>query len=186
MIEELQTWKDELENLPKVADTSWAANFAGWYADMIAGIEPDTTALTAVGWSFTFQEAIFVTNLMLLGATLDPASGILGFADAWLAAMQASIAVTAPGTDILPSAPPATVFSVVTTTTIDPPSMAAAKLKLLELVSAPVAEDAQDSEFPIKFREATLLLTITIVGLDSTPPGSGGPLPLTAAAIPLI
>ena len=80
---------------------------------------------------------------------------------------------------------PNTIFSVVNTTVIDPTSIALGKAKILELVTAPPVSDPQLSQFPTKFREATLLLTITVSGLDSTPPGGGGPLPLVAANIPI-
>lgn len=181
----LQIWKDELANLPKVTDTSWAANFSAWYADRLTGITTDPAALVPSGFVFTFAESIFAAQLIALTPTTSALDGIQGFADAWEVALNATTVVVAPGSAVPPPSP-STTFSAVTTTVIDPASIAAGKAKLIELVTAPPVADPQDSLFPVKFREATLLLTITVSGLDSTPPGSGGPLPLVAANVPLI
>ncbi len=186
-IDPLSTWKSTLAALPKVADASWAANFAAWYAGRIVGITTDPSALVPTGFVFTFNQALFASGLSSLGPTPSAVAGITAFADAWLASMQASTAVVAPGSFAPPSSP-TTLFSVVNSTTIDAASMTAARSKLLELTSAAPVADANDSEFPVKFREATLLLTITVIGLDSQPPPSAGPgpQPLTVAAVPLI
>ena len=183
----LSTWKSTLAALPQVADTSWAANFANWYAGRIAGIITDPTKLVPTGWTFTFNKSLFTSGLLGLGPTPSAIAGITAFANAWLAAMQASTALMAPGSFVVPTSPK-TLFSVVTTTTIDAASTLAAKAKLLELITAPTVDDANNSQFPVKFREATLLLTVTVVGLDSEPPPSAGPgpQPLTASAVPLV
>lgn len=186
-IDALQIWKDELAALPKVADTSWAANFAAWYADRLAGITTSPAALVPSGFVFTFAQPAFAAQLLALGPETSALAGITGFANAWEAALNATTVVVAPGSAIPPPTPP-TIFSVVISTTIDPASIAAGKAKLLELVTAPPVADPQNSQFPVKFREATLLLTITVIGLDSQPPPSAGPgpQPLTAANVPLI
>lgn len=180
-IESLQTWKNELENLPKVTTPVWALNFANWYADMIRGIESDPISFQAVGFSFSFPTSAFASALSALPPTTDPASGILGFASAWESAILSTMVSVAPGSIIPPPSPPTT-FSVVTSSLIDPSSILAGKAKILELVDVSVVGESQ---FPIKFREATLLLTFTVAGLDSTPSPSG-PLPLTASNIPFI
>jgi len=95
--------------------------------------------------------------------------------------MVASLAAVSAGAFIGVSAPP-TLFSAVATTLIDPPSILLAKAKILELVTAPPEADAQDSLFPEKFRDATLLLTITVSGTNSVTPT---PAPLSAASVPL-
>ena len=182
-VDPLQTWKDELEALPPKADPSWAPQFAKWYADRIVSIETDPSALVASGFTFTFNEALFAAGLTVLPPTLDQASGILGFATAWEAALLASLVVVGPGSFIPPSTP-ATLFSVVITSLVDVPSISLGKLKLLELVTAPPTADAQASEFPEKFRDATLLLTMTVTGTNSVVP-PGGPNPLVAPLIPL-
>jgi hypothetical protein len=186
-IDGLGTWQSELALLPKVADTSWANNFASWYADRIIGITTDPTKLVPTGFVFTFAQSLFASSLLSLTPTADTTAGITGFANAWETALNATVAVVGPGSFIPPSTPN-TLFSVVTTTTIDPASIALGKAKLLELITAPPVADPLSSLFPEKFRDATLLLTITSIGLDSEPipPGGPGPQPLTAANIPLI
>lgn len=183
-IDALQIWKDELAALPKVADTSWAANFAAWYADRLAGITTSPSALVPTGFVFTFAQAAFAAQLLSLAPTTSAAAGIMGFANAWQTALLATTAVVGPGS-FKPPTSPATLFSAVISTIIDPASITAGKAKLLELVTAPPVADPQNSAFPVKFREATLLLSITVTGLDSTPTPAG-PLPLVAALVPLI
>ena len=182
-LEPVGTWKSTLAALPPVADSSWATAFASWYAARILPIEPDSSVFVAVGFLFTFNAAIFQAQLLTLAPTTDPADGALSFANAWEASLLASVALVAPGSALLPPTPP-TIFSVVTTTIIDPTSIAAGKAKILELASAPPVADANNSQFPIKFREATALLSITVSGLNSIPlPGS--PTPLVAPFVPL-
>lgn len=181
-IDALQDWKDELENLPKVNDSSWALNFAEWYADRLVNIEADSSVLdTSAGFVFTFAETTFALALTSLSPTTDPVAGITSFANAWESAILATTVVVAPGAFIPPS-DPATTFSAVTGTVIDPPSIAAAKAKIIELGSSSPVDDPQDSEFPVKFREATLLLTITVTGLNSLPT----PTPLVVPLVPLL
>lgn len=199
MIDPLATWRSTLAALPKVSDNSWAANFAGWVADRISatgaadgkGIETKPTNLTLAspppgGFIFTFDEATFATQLQALTPTTDPSAGINGFANAWATAIAGTVFPTTlnvtPGAFIPPTSP-TTLFSAVTSVLLDPASILAAKAKIIELASSTPVDDPNLSEFPVKFREAFLLLTITVVGLDSTTPT---PVPLTAANVPLI
>jgi hypothetical protein len=181
-IEPLQVWKDEFEKLPKVKDPSWAQTMANWYADMIAGIEPDPTILNSPGFTFTYNPAIFAAAMVSIPPSVDPVSGVALIATAWESSMVAAIALALPGTILLPPSP-ATTFSVVTSTLIDPPSILAAKATLLGLATAPKTNKGNDSQYPVKLREATLQLTITISGMNSVVPT---PAPLVAASIPLI
>jgi hypothetical protein len=176
-IDPLSVWEDELENLPKVSDTSWAANFASWYADRLIGITTDPAALVPTGFVFTFNESLFASGLLALGPTNNQVQAINDFADAWEVAMLASTVVVGPGS-FIPPATPASTFGGVASTVIDP--FAAAKAKLLELIGVP---PTVPSAFPTKFRDATLLLTITASGVNSVSPTPG---PLTAANVPLI
>jgi len=191
-VDVLQVWKDELENLPKVANSSWAGNFANWTGDRVdaaaaqdgVGIATDPAALVGPSGNaivFSFNRSQFETGLLSLSPTTDAVAGITGFANAWEAALLASTATGIPASYI-PPASPSTTFSSITSTTIDPASIALGKAKILELIGSPPVASGQDSQFPIKFREAFLLLTVTVVGQDSS---SNGPFPLTAAAVPL-
>jgi len=189
MIDPLATWRSTLAALPKVADTSWAANFAGWVADRVVSIETDASVLdSSAGFVFVFNEALFASQLIALTPVNDALAGITGFADAWEAAIlttvfPATLNVSAGAFAGSPS--PATTFSVVNSVVLDPPSILAAKNKIIELATAAPVADVNDSEFPVKFREAFLLLTITVSGLDSTP-APAGPLPLTVSNVPLV
>lgn len=199
MIDSLAIWRAALIALPKVSDSSWAANFAAFVADRISpigaadgkGIETDPTILTLaspppLGLIFTFPQATFATSLQVLTPTEDPVAGIAGFADAWANSMST---IVFPATlnvlmgAFVPPSTPATLFSSITAVTIDPASLIAAKAKISELASSTPVADANNSDFPVKFREAFLLLTITVVGLNSIVPT---PTPLTVANVPLI
>ena len=186
-VDPLATWKSTLAALPKVSDSSWADNFAAWYAGRIVGITTSPSAFVPTGFTFTFARSLFASNLRALGPTVSAVAGITAFANAWLAAMQASVAVVAPGS-FKPPTTPKTLFSSIVSTMIDPASTTAARAKLIELVTAPAVDDANNSQFPVKFRDATLLLTITVTGLDSEPPPSAGPgpQPLVVAGVPLV
>jgi len=158
-VDSLQDWKDELEDLSKVLTTIWAPNFAEWYADRIVSMETDSTATT--NFAFNFAEAAFAAELIVL-APADQVTGINNFADAWETAILATT----------PTATAAAGFDSVSSIAIDAASIALGKLKILELIAAVPEADAQDSLFPVKFRDATLLLTVTISGTISGSPGS--------------
>lgn len=180
-VDPLNTWKTTLAALPPTAGV-WQPAFASWYASRIINITTDPSVFIPSGFLFTFNTAVFQAQLSLLTPVSSQLMGITGFANAWEAAIMASIVVTAPGSALVPPSP-ATIFSVVASSIIDPASILLGKAKLLELVSSPQVADAMDSEFPEKFRDATLLLTATFSGTNSIVPV---PTPLVAASIPLI
>lgn len=181
-VDPLNTWKSTLASLPSVSDASWSISFSSWYASRIIGISPDPSVFLASGFLFTFNTALFATGLVALPPVPTTAAGVLGFAAAWEAAILASVVIVGPGSALLPSSP-ATLFSVVAATIIDPTSIVLAKAKLMELATAAAVSDAMDSEFPVKFREATLLLSISVTGVNSIVPV---PTPLVAPFIPLV
>lgn len=187
-IHPLTTWRSTLASLPKVADNSWAQNFADWYAARIAGITTAPASLVPTGFVFTFPTATFKTKLQALGPSPTALAGITAFATAWSDCMSAiaypATLTLATGT-FKPPTSNTTLFSAVTSVTIVPASITAGKNKIIELATAALVSDPNLSEFPVKFRDATLLLKITVVGSDSTPTPSG-PLPLTVANVPLI
>ncbi len=185
-IDPLVTWRSTLAALPSTSTPIWAVNFSQWYADRIVNIETDPSFLVDPGFSFVFSISTFKSALEVLPPTTDQLAGITAFATAWESAILASTVSAFPGAFIPPSTP-ATLFSIVSTTVIDPAGIAAGKAKIIELATALPVSDPLLSEFPVKFREATLLLTVTVTGFDSTPPVPGpGPLPLTAPLVPLI
>jgi hypothetical protein len=183
-IKPLQDWKDALEALPKVGDASWALAFADFYEEMILQITTDPSIMTPVGFTFTFNKAIFAAQLATLAPTPDALAGITGFANAWNAAVLSTIVVVGPGT-VYGSPSPATTFSAVVTSLINPASIAAGQAIILTLATEPPVGDPQDSKFPEKFRDATLALMIDVTGINSIPPPAG-PLPLVALLVPLV
>ena len=189
-VDPLSIWTEELEKLPPVGDLSWAPNFANWYADRIVDIEPDDTMLdVSTGFTFVFNTALFATTLALLPPVPVALAGITGLALAWETALLTTIysaTLNVSSGAFVPPASPGTIFSSVAGVEIDAASLIAGKAKIMELAVAPPTGEVDTSQFPLKFREATLLLTITVEGMDSTPSSSGGPYPLTAAARPLL
>lgn len=183
----LSVWQEELLALPKVGDSSWAVNFAKWTSDRVTpaaadgkGLFPDPSALTPTGFIFNYNQPLFVSLLEVLTPVPTAEEGITNFADAWEQTLIGSTIIVAPGT--YTTAPtPATTFSAVASTIIDPPSIALGKLKLLELIADSSPND-NPSVFPEKFREAFLLLTITVTGTNSASPTA----PLVAPAVPLV
>jgi hypothetical protein len=153
----------------------------------LAKTTTDPTKLdVSAGFKFKFLGLTFAAKLASIAPTSDSSKGLKSYADAWeaellLTVYPVSLSVS-PGAFKPPSSP-ATLFSAVTSVVIDPPSIAKGKKKIIELAKAKKAGSPQTSEFAKKFREATLLLTITVVGLDSNP---DGPKPLTVAKVPLV
>lgn len=187
----LTKWQTELLLLPKVADTSWALTFATWAEKRVSkanavdsvGLFPDPAMLVPSTFTFTFNVATFAAQLISLGPTSNALDGITAFANAWATAIAASTAVVA-ASSFKPPTSPATLFSVVASTVIDPASIAAGKAKIITLALEP-APTGQASKFPEKFRDAFKLLTITVTGTDSTPTPAG-PLPLTVPTVKLL
>jgi len=181
-VDALNTWQTTFAALPLVADNSYAENIAEWYANRISGIEPNPAQFTPVGFSFTFAESVFATELLNLSPTISSIEAINKLADAWQTAINASTISVSSGS----SAPPggtSNTFSAVTTTTLDASSITAGRTKILDLITATPVSSALDSEFPEVLRDAILLLTFTVVGLDSSP---GTPQPLTVSNVGLI
>ena len=178
-IDDLTIWKTTLAALPKVGDSSWAANFALWVDERVTA-KMSLPGIGGPGFTFTFNKSVFQSALESLAPAGDQATAIAAFADAWESATTASVAITLVGSYIEP-ATPATTWSIVASTVIDPPSIVIGKAKINELATAPAVSDPNDSEFPVKFREAFLSLTITTTGTNSVSPPAG-PNPLTDAA----
>jgi hypothetical protein len=190
MIDPLSTWKSTFKDLPKSKDVSWAHNVAEWYAERIKNIQPDPSVLFANGFKFEFNKGVFEACLSALTYTLDPVSGIAGFAASWVSAISLTIYPAtlslAPGSYIIPPpAPtPATLFSVINIVLLNPPTILAGQAKIMELAFEKPQSDPDNVKFAEKFYEATSLLSISVAGLDTTPPPSG-PLPLSLPIVAL-
>lgn len=187
-IDALPVWKSTMADLPKVADASWALNFANWVGDRVTNIAMNPSALDG-SLTFVFNRPVFAAALVALPPTPDSLIGITGFALAWESAILTSIFPAtlnvASGAKVGGNGSDPTKFSAVTNVILDPASILAGKAKILELVNAPKVADVADSVFPEKFRDAFLALKINVIGLDSVSP-PGGPNPLAALQVPLI
>jgi len=178
-IDSLNDWKSTFAALPNVSDSSWTSNLAGWVNDRVT----NKATLNGGGGTtpiFTFGQAALESGLSTMTLTSDQSAAINSLATAFESAFLASAMVVATGF-WFGSPLPTTTFSSVTTSLIDVASVALAKAKILELATAPLVSDPNDSHFPVKIRDAFLLLTVTTIGFDQTPPATG-PLPLTDAA----
>lgn len=183
-VDPLNTWISTLAAVPRVKTAVWAQNFADWYNARLSGATTDPASLVATDMVFIFPALDFQTALEGLGRTDDALDGITGFADAWKAAIEAmaypdSLAV-GEGSFVPPSSG-ATLFSVVESVEFVASSITAAHTKILELATAGRTLDAMLSQFPVKFRDATLLLKVKVTGKDST-----DPVPLVADNVPIV
>jgi len=136
---------------------------------------------------FTFNQTIFYQQLILLTPVPLSVPGVTQYVKAWTTAITPSVMLVPAGSFIGVSTP-ATLFSVVTKTTLDPASLTKASKQLqkdlLKQANAPVKTTAE-SDFGPAFMRAFQALTYTITGLDSTPPNAG-PKPLVAKAKALL
>lgn len=176
----LSTWKSTFKAaVPPVGDATWPDNFTNWYTARVNAPKLELPGLTIASGTLpvTFGSAAFLAVYATLAAGLTQAAAMGIIADAWEAGLNASSVAVVAG-DSIGSPSPTTTWSVVNSCVFDAASITAGKAKIMELVGASNAADALDSEVPVKFREATLLLTVTTEGKDSTPSGSGGPLTL--------
>ena len=148
----LQVWIDTLKALPPAE--VWAPNFASWVADRTIDAELDPSA--GATFTFVYGESALATALEALGPNPSKSLAIKDFADAWEVGLLASTLTTATASG----------FSSIAKTELDPPSIIAGKAKIQELEFSPLTSTS-DSEFPPKFRDATLLLTVTLTGTST-------------------
>jgi len=180
-----QLWKQRFNDLPKDggAGGSWATQVAK------ATDEGVTNKLQLSGITgqvtFTFQKAIFENLIKLAVPAPSAFPGAQAIATAWKTATLASVIVVAPGAFIGSPAPPTT-FSVVISSVIDPPSVAAGYSTLFTLLTTVQGvSNGLDNIIGPALRKAFSLLTVTVTGIDSTPPPNG-PLPLVAPLTPVM
>ena len=183
-LDALSIWKSTFKDqVVPTEGPDWPDNKTDWYAERFDTPKLDLPGLTlaAPPLPAVLGKSAFKAIYSTLAVGLTQAAAIAIIASAWEAGLLAATVSVLPGDSIgVPT--PATTWSAVSSSIFDPASITLGKAKILELIGAPNVDDAEDSLTPVKFREATLLLTVTTTGLDSTPPGSGGPLPLVDPA----
>jgi hypothetical protein len=167
MLGSASDWATKFNNLPKVADSSWADNMATAVDDLTTG-KLELTNIQTTPASFTFGKPAFKTALMAVTPTTSASAGALNFATAWELGMLGSFMLVTPGASVgVPT--PATIFSIVGGTIVDPPSLIIAKAGLVSAISGLGAASNADA-FASAFRDAFLALTYTTSGTNSIVP----------------
>jgi hypothetical protein len=178
-IDSLTVWQNEWANLPKVIDDSWKENLANYIEARILNLKL-SSYVPNTNISFSFNKDTFIAGLSSVDSGLGNGAIVIG--QAFSAAMLLStLSLTAPISIGNPT--PTTTYSSVTTSIFNVLSASAAASKIAELAGAPNVLDPLESEFPIKLREAALLISADITGLDASTPT---PLPLVDLARPVI
>lgn len=176
MLDPADTWAKKFKDLKPVADPSWSMTLATTVGSLVTGKLEIATIMGSPA-TFNFMVPTFAGALASLAPVQTAPEGAKGFADAWEAAINSSIMLVLPGAYVGAPAPP-TLYSVVFSTIVDPPSVALAKVGLISaLVAIKPSEDAA-KDFASAFRNAFLALTWTTQGLNSLPPPPAGPGPL--------
>ena len=180
-IDSLNDWKQSFANLPKVGDNTWASNLS----NAIAGHVNNKAVLNGGSGTtpiFTFDSATLATQLLTLPISNDASVAIEALSNCFVTALGTSTMVVATGFSF-GGGTPITTFSSVTSSLIDVGSITAFKNKIKELenVNPEDIKTEDDSPFPQLVRDAFLLLTVTTIGFDQTPPATG-PLALTDPA----
>jgi len=180
-IDNIGVWRSTFNALPKVLNKSWAAAFATWVDDRVTG-KAQLTGITTATPPFTFSKSTFQAQLEALKVTSISAIGGNNFGTAWEAAINASLTLTVVAGDF--TAPgDATTWSSVTLAEIDAPSVLAAKAALIAaLTNSNKCNNTANSDFPKSFRDAFLMLTGSVTGMNSLPI----PTPFDVLLVPLM
>lgn len=161
-------WSSTFNSLPKVGDTSWAANLA----DAVDGLTTGKLELTNIKTtpaSFIFGKAAFEAALLPLQPVDSAMTGAQNFAGAWEQGILASVMSVSSGASVGLPATPANTFSAPPATILDAPSLVLAKAGLVSAIASIVPSENADT-FAEAFRNAFLALTYTSTGLNSVTP----------------
>ena len=202
MISDLDTWKSS------VPDSAGGAlsGVSGWIDSNSVGLETDPDFPMVVSPpTFTFGAAAMLAALTAMGSTSDTAAGVAAFADAWAAGISGAVFGWTSGVPTLDS-----ITSVVVDPAsleaaknkikelADPPLLEDIYLWTNETeIAFPFREQGKfywevsgvteevdpyppESKTPEKVRDAFLLLTVTISGLNSSS------VPVTVSNVPVI
>lgn len=167
MLEPLPVWKSTLSSLPQVDKSDWVGNFASW-ANERSSMKLEIMPVKG-GMKFTFNQGVFESTLRTAMPVDLALSAATKFSTAWFNAMMASTMVVLPGSSL--AAPsPATTWSVVAGTLIDPPSIIAGRIYLMtKLTSAAPVDKGMMSHLAEAFRTAFSMVTCTVTGINSLP-----------------
>ena len=181
MIDPESKWTERFANLkPDGVGTSWAGKMASAVAEGVPSM--GITGVTG-SVSFTWQKSIF--EGMIQAAVASPAAiaGAQVIANAWMSSVLSSVMMVASGAFVVASSP-ATTFSVVATSIIDPPSISIGYSALLSLLTSSVpVPDPNLNMMGIALYTAFKSLTVTITGINSVAPT---PAPLIVPLLPVL
>ena len=158
-------WKAQYKLLPKVSTPLWADNLAA-----LVGTQVALAQLVGITGAmvYTYTQPLLASGLKLNTQTPAQLSAAISTAEAWGSAAAASLMVVAPGASF--GAPtPATIFSVVTTTLLDPPSLILAKQSIVTKIMSSVPS-TDDGMLMDAFYEAFKKLTFSVTGINSITP----------------
>lgn len=167
-IDALQIWKDEWALLPKVSDTSWKQNLANYIAARVDNKLKLQTYTPSSNIAFTFNKTTFLAALA--GADAGTGTGVAAIATGIKNAVVTAGSLTFTAPISIGTASPTNTYSVVASSVITAASSLLAESKINELSSAVPVSSATDSLFPVKLREAFLLLTADVIGTDTQAP----------------
>lgn len=182
MIDALDIWLDEFDKLPQdpTGDMS-PTNLANFVDDRVTGKLDTSTAI--VKWepapSFTWQKSIFESTLRAISKvpSSSPIIPAIKIATGWQSATLASKVTIQPQAKMDPPFPATTGIAATATCIIDPASVALGYALLVAKLSGVIPVNTRkESVFPRAIRDAFLLVTVTISGIDTTPPPTG-PIP---------
>ena len=183
-IDPQSAFKSAISSIKPTNGPLWAKDIA----DAVDGLVTNKAGLSVITGTctFTFNKALFMAGIMALVPILAAPIAAQTIGIAWGNAMLASIMVVQPGAFIgVVSAPP-TLFSVITSTIVDPPSVVAAQTALIATLSAMQAvKIASDSALGPALHTAFMSCTATVTGMNSIPPPAG-PLLLIAPLCPFL
>ena len=132
-LEALSIWQSTFEtDIPPVADASWPDSFTDWYADRFDSPNLSLPGLTIASppTPVVFGKSSFKTIFSTLAPGLSQSAAMNIVANAWEAGLLASTIGVVAG-DSVGTPSPATTWSSVTSSLIDPASIALCKLKIL-------------------------------------------------------
>lgn len=190
-IDSLSIWLDEFEKIPQDPTGDLAPKYLAEFVDKRVTEKLDTDS-KIVKWNppptYKWKKEIFEAVLRIIckapvNAPLLPA---IKMADAWQKATLASTFLIEPNAKMNPPFPATNGIGAAPVAIIDPASVALAYAYLVAQLSSvlPVPQQ-RGAVFPRAVRQAFLMLTYTITGIDTKPPPTG-PIPFTYPLTPVI
>jgi hypothetical protein len=183
-IDSLGVWLDEFEKIPQDMTGDMAPkNLADFVDQRVTGKLDTSKSIVqfAPPPSFTWQKGIFESTLRIICKipSPDPISPAIKMATAWQQATLASTFTVQPQAKMNKPFPATSGIVATSVSLIDPASVAAAFAYLVaELSGVKPVSVQKEAVFPKAIRQAFMMLTVTITGIDTkTPPA--GPIPFS-------